>query len=118
MQVVDHVGALAVLLDTGKAHRGAGDEAFRIGDELVEVVVAPGAALTAHPGGFRSAEWLPQVDKFKNYIINAEIGIESDLRTDKKLSLRTYLQDTYNSVPATGRKKNDVKLVAAIAYKF
>ena len=64
------------------------------------------------------AEWLPRVDKFKNYIINAEIGIESDLRSDKKLSLRTYLQDTYNSVPAAGRKKNDVKLVAAVAFKF
>ncbi|HZL43626.1 MAG TPA: DUF481 domain-containing protein [Verrucomicrobiae bacterium] len=64
------------------------------------------------------AEWLPRVDKFKNYIINAEIGIESDLRADKKLSLRTYLQDTYNSVPAAGRRKNDVKLVAAVAFKF
>src|ERR1051325_4296705 len=50
-QVGDHVGALAVLLDAGKAHRGAGNEALRIGDERVEVVVGPGAALALHGGG-------------------------------------------------------------------
>jgi hypothetical protein len=32
--------------------------------------------------------------------------------------LRVYLDDTYNNVPAPGRKKNDLKLVAAVAYKF
>lgn len=64
------------------------------------------------------AEWLPQVDRFKNYIINAEIGVEADLSSSQKLSLRTYLDDTYNNVPAAGRKKNDLKLVAAVAYKF
>ena len=52
----------------------------------------------------------------KNDILNAEIGLETDL-TDK-MSLRTFLQDTYDNVPAPGRKKNDLKLVTAIAYKF
>ena len=64
------------------------------------------------------AEWLPKADDFSNYILNAEFGIEADLTANKKATLRTYVQDTYNSVPALGRKKNDVKLVAAIAYKF
>src|SRR3954453_2912118 len=45
VQVADHVGALAVLRDTGKAHRGAGNEALRVGNELVEVVKSPLAAL-------------------------------------------------------------------------
>jgi putative salt-induced outer membrane protein YdiY len=65
---------------------------------------------------WQSLEFLPQVDDFNNYIVNAEAGIESALT--KKLSLRTYVQDTYDNVPASGRKKNDVKLVSAIAYKF
>src|SRR5262245_4161065 len=51
MQIGDDVGTLAVLLDAGKAHRGARDEALRIGDELVEIVVGPGAALGLHRGG-------------------------------------------------------------------
>src|SRR5450432_1587046 len=48
MQIGDHVGALAVLGDTGKTHRGAGNEALRIGNELVKVVVGPGAAFGLH----------------------------------------------------------------------
>jgi putative salt-induced outer membrane protein YdiY len=61
-------------------------------------------------------EILPQVDKWDNYIINGEIGLDTSLT--EKLSLRTFIQDTFNSKPATARKKNDLKLVTAIAYKF
>lgn len=65
---------------------------------------------------WQSIEFLPSVEDFSDYVINAEIGIDTSLT--KKLSLRTFVQDTYDSVPAPGLKKNDVKLVAAIAYKF
>lgn len=74
--------------------------------------------LSEHSRIWQSAEILPQVDDFNNYIINAEIGIEADLTKDKRMTLRAYLQDTYNNVPAPGREKNDAKLVAAIGYKF
>jgi putative salt-induced outer membrane protein len=67
---------------------------------------------------WQTAEIVPQVDDFNNYIVNFEIGVEADLNSSQKLSLRVYLDDTYNNVPAAGRKKNDLKLVAAIAYKF
>jgi putative salt-induced outer membrane protein len=67
---------------------------------------------------WETLEFLPQVDKFDNYIVNFEIGIETDLSATKKFSLRTFLDDTYNSKPAEGRLKNDLKLVSAIAYKF
>jgi putative salt-induced outer membrane protein YdiY len=62
------------------------------------------------------AEFLPQIDRWHNYIINAEVGLEAAL--SKKLALRTYVQDTYDNEPAQGRKKNDVKWVTALAYKF
>ena len=75
-------------------------------------------ALSDRARMWQTLEWLPQVDKFNNYIVNFEIGLEADLSSSKKFSLRTYLQDTYNNVPAKGREKNDAKLVAAIAYKF
>ena len=48
--------------------------------------------------------------------MNAEIGIETGITT--QISLRTYLQDTYDHEPAPGRQKNDLKFVTAIAYKF
>jgi len=65
---------------------------------------------------WESVEILPQVDKFSNYIINSEIGVEAAMTT--KLSLQTYLQDTYHSEPTAGRQKNDLKLVAGVKYKF
>jgi len=65
---------------------------------------------------WQSIEFLPAVEDFSSYVINAEIGIDTSLT--KKLSLRTFVQDTYDSTPSPGLKKNDVKLVAAIAYKF
>jgi putative salt-induced outer membrane protein YdiY len=67
---------------------------------------------------WQTVELLPQVDDFNNYIVNAEIGIEADLSQNKRFSLRSFLQDTYNNVPAVGRERNDAKLVTAIACKF
>lgn len=65
---------------------------------------------------WQSVEILPQVDNWNNFLINAEVGVEASLT--ERLSLRTYVQDTYDNEPAPGRKKNDVKLVSALAYKF
>src|SRR5260370_5757632 len=47
-QIGDHVGALAVFRNAGKAHRGARNKALGIGDELVEVVKGPLATLGLH----------------------------------------------------------------------
>jgi putative salt-induced outer membrane protein YdiY len=65
---------------------------------------------------WQTAEFLPQIDYWRNYIINCEVGLEAAL--SKKLALRTYVQETYDNEPAPGRKKNDLKWVTALAYKF
>lgn len=65
---------------------------------------------------WQSFEVLPELEDFDNYIINAELGVETQLT--EKLALRSYVQDTYDHEPAPGRKKNDLKLVTAIAWKF
>ncbi len=65
---------------------------------------------------WQSLEFLPAFEDFSSFVINAEIGIDTSLT--KKLSLRTFVQDTYDSTPAAGLKQNDMKLVVAIAYKF
>ena len=59
---------------------------------------------------------MPQVDNVNNYIINSEVGIEASIA--KNLSLQTYLDDSYDSEPAPGRERNDVKLVSGLSYKF
>lgn len=65
---------------------------------------------------WQSLEWLPAVDDFNNSVINAELGLDTSLT--KKLSLRTLVQDTYDTTPALGLKHNDVKLILSLAYKF
>ena len=65
---------------------------------------------------WQSVEYLPDVQDWGRYVVNFEIGLETAII--KHLSQRTYFQDTYNSQPAPGRKENDMKLVAALAYKF
>ena len=65
---------------------------------------------------WQSLEFLPAFEDFSSFVINAEIGIDTSLT--KKLSLRTFVQDTYDSTPAAGLKQNDMKLVVALAYKF
>jgi len=65
---------------------------------------------------WQSVEILPEVTDFNNFLLNAELGVEASLTA--KLSLRVFVQDTFDNVPAPGRDKNDVKLVTAIAYKF
>jgi putative salt-induced outer membrane protein YdiY len=65
---------------------------------------------------WQTIEILPQVDKPSDYIVNFEVGVESALYKD--VSLQVYLDDNYNSQPAIGFKRNDVKLVSGITYKF
>ena len=65
---------------------------------------------------WQSLEFLPQVDKFDNWILNAEVGVETKMSA--KLALRVFALDTYDNQPAPGRKKNDLKLVTALAYHF
>jgi putative salt-induced outer membrane protein len=65
---------------------------------------------------WQKVELVPQVDKLDNYVVNFEIGVEAAV--SKSFSLKTYLDDTYDNRPATGRQKNDAKIVAGVSYKF
>ena len=91
---------------------GSDDNSYvtlRVGEKFTQ-------KLSSHSRLWQSAEFLPQVSDFSNYIVNAELGVEADINTH--LSLSTVLQDTYKNHPATGRKKNDLKLIAGVKYKF
>jgi putative salt-induced outer membrane protein YdiY len=65
---------------------------------------------------WQSADFMPQVDRFHNYLLTVEVGAEAALT--QNLSLRAVAQDNYDNVPADDRKKNDLKLITALAYKF
>jgi hypothetical protein len=65
---------------------------------------------------WESVEWIAQVDRFGNWIANAELGISAPI--SKALDVRLVAQDNYDNEPAPGRVKNDFKLLAGIGYKF
>jgi putative salt-induced outer membrane protein YdiY len=66
---------------------------------------------------WQSVEWLPSFDDFSgNYLLNAEIGIESDIV--EGISLRLVAKDAYDSEPAAGREDNDLSLVAGLGIRL
>ena len=73
--------------------------------------------LTATTKVWQTLAYIPQIDKWtQNYLLNFEVGIDTAIT--KKMSLRVMFQDMYASQPAPGRKSNDMRLVAGVAYKF
>ena len=64
----------------------------------------------------QEADITPKVDDLDNYVFNFQATLEADLT--EKLAVRLTGQDTYRSSPAPGRKENDLRILAGIAYKF
>jgi putative salt-induced outer membrane protein YdiY len=65
---------------------------------------------------WETLEFLPQIDDFSNWILNAEVGVSAPIV--KSLDVRLVAQDTYNNHPATDRLKNDLKVLSGIGYRF
>lgn len=65
---------------------------------------------------WEEVDYYPQIDKFDNYLLNSEVGAEAALNT--RLSLRVVARDQFNSMPAAGRKENDITLISALVYKY
>jgi len=61
---------------------------------------------------FQSAEVLFDVNDGDNYLVNAEVGLESALTTS--LSLVFTVRETYDNVPAEGKEKDDLALITAL----
>ncbi|MFM8468586.1 MAG: YdiY family protein [Limisphaerales bacterium] len=65
---------------------------------------------------WQTAEFIPQVDRLSQYLLNVELGVDSAIT--QQISLRAALQDNYSSKPAAGRKANDIRLITGLGYKF
>ena len=117
--------------------------AFEAGPALVFENLDPASGSDDHPGGnddgsevyitlrfaerfehkfsdrakvWQSAEWLPRVENFGDYVFNFELGASAAIT--KSVDLRVVFTDSYRSEPAPGRKNNDMKLIAGIGYRF
>ncbi|MEI6148258.1 MAG: DUF481 domain-containing protein [bacterium] len=65
---------------------------------------------------WESVEYLPALEDFSRYLLNAELGAEAAMNA--RLSLRIVAQDKYNSEPAVDRKANDFQLIGGLTYKL
>jgi putative salt-induced outer membrane protein YdiY len=65
---------------------------------------------------WESVEYLPNVEKFSEYLLNSEAGVSAAINAH--LALRLVAQDRYNSKPPLLRQSNDFQLVASIAWNF
>lgn len=65
---------------------------------------------------WQNVEILPQINRFNNYIVNAQAGIEAAI--SKKVSLQVTVQDNFVNDPAPGRKQNDLEIISGLKYKF
>lgn len=100
---------------------GVGFEAQRLGGEDQNFATWRLADRFEHKFGDRARLWqsceiIPQIDNLENFVVNFEIGLETAIT--KSFSQKTYLVESYANRPAAGRVKNDIKLVAGLAYKF
>jgi putative salt-induced outer membrane protein YdiY len=65
---------------------------------------------------WEEVDYLPQVDRFANYLLNTEVGVEAALNA--RFSLRVCADDKFDSEPAAGRKENDILLVSSLVFKY
>lgn len=64
----------------------------------------------------QSLEYLPKIDDFDRYLLNAEVAL--DVAINDRLSLRFVVQDSYNSEPAADADENDLSLLAGFGFKL
>ena len=57
-----------------------------------------------------------KTEDLNDYQLIGEAGIETFL--SDSLSFKAYVQDQYESMPAEGRKRNDIRLVTGLSFKF
>ena len=73
---------------------------------------------------FQTFEYLPQIDKFSNYVMTLAVGVETELYNN--LALQIVFRDWYRSEPAAYadtdptiyREKNDYQLTMGVVYNF
>lgn len=65
---------------------------------------------------WQTVEYLPEAADFDHYLLNFEIGTEAAVNSS--VALRVVFKNRYDSEPAPDAKKNDLQLLAGLAYRL
>lgn len=63
-----------------------------------------------------TVEYLPELDDFGTFLLNAELGVETAI--SGRFSLRAVVQDRYDSDPAADVEENDVTVKMTLVYSI
>ncbi|MGJ8672150.1 DUF481 domain-containing protein [Rubritalea sp.] len=65
---------------------------------------------------YQNFSYSPRIDNFDDYRLVFELGVET--KVTETIALKVSFEDRYESVPAAGKKKNDLNFITGLAYKF
>jgi putative salt-induced outer membrane protein YdiY len=105
--------AASLFVEVGPAY--VWEEVDGVSDDYLSLRVAQryDRALSETAKVWQSLEYLPEVDDFDAYLLNAEIGVEAALNA--RWNIRLVAQSKYNSTPAADLEKNDLSLIAGLS---
>jgi len=72
--------------------------------------------LSTHAKLWQSIEYLGNAESSSSYIFNGILGIESSVTG--ALSIKSFINHSYNNSPATGKKKGDTAFTTMLVYSF
>jgi putative salt-induced outer membrane protein YdiY len=90
------------------ANRTDDGVALRIGQRWTQVL-----SETAHLSQY--LEYLPQLDDFGDYLLNAGIAVEAAINS--MVNLRIAIDDRFDKTPGVGLKDNDLFITAGLVYR-
>jgi hypothetical protein len=65
---------------------------------------------------FHNLEYLPSLESFSDFNINADLGIRTDLT--KKMFAEFKMQWNYDATPAEDKSKSDLRYILGVGWAF
>ncbi len=73
-------------------------------------------AFNDHVKGFHNTEYIPSFERVDTFLINTDVGLRAALTS--QLALEAKAQMAYNSQPAEGRDKRDLRYILGAGWTF
>ena len=65
---------------------------------------------------YQDLSFAPRLDHLDDYRIEFEMGLETKIT--ETIVFKVSFEDRYESLPAVGKEKNDIKFITGLSYKF
>ena len=66
--------------------------------------------------GFHNLEYFPSLERVDSFLVNTDVGLRAALTA--RMALEAKAQMAYNSQPAEGRDKKDLRYILGVAWTF